>query len=459
MAKRKVHEFVRWALTQVGNGAVLGTSGEVLTVARARILKKNYKLWSLKSYLKYALRWVGKPVYDCQGLMDYWMTKFGGEKTEISSNTNFAVWCFGESSRVMACCPYEEGVALFKLYPVTNRAHHVGWLCFVKNKWQVVQAKGLKEGVVLTPFVPSEWNAWGRMKTKFEYESRALPPAVCLGDRNNPTVRLLQRLLNTLGYNLTIDGDFGPKTEAAVKKFQKEQGIPVDGIAGPQTWTVIDTRTSGAASGGNNPTTLSVGTWNIKRGFGNIGAQRDLIVSYKPDIMGIQEAIVTPSADNLQDLKTPNMPLVQFAKSINVPQGQYGIGLLSRFEGSAQEVFPLNSFGYEKRILQKAVMEISSLRVSVYNTHCDYHTGIPAGQMLQIAGIMDADANAYKILFGDFNATDYAAFGNYTMAFSGVIDNIIVSNNINVINTITGTTGLSDHTPLFAVIGIGGTSA
>ena len=35
---------------------------------------------------------------------------------------------------------------------------------------------------------------------------------------------------------LAVDGIFGPKTEAAVKAFQKKAGIAIDGIVGPVTW-------------------------------------------------------------------------------------------------------------------------------------------------------------------------------------------------------------------------------
>ena len=35
---------------------------------------------------------------------------------------------------------------------------------------------------------------------------------------------------------LTPDGDFGPKTEAAVKSWQKENGLKDDGIVGDGTW-------------------------------------------------------------------------------------------------------------------------------------------------------------------------------------------------------------------------------
>ena len=33
-----------------------------------------------------------------------------------------------------------------------------------------------------------------------------------------------------------VDGDFGPKTEAAVKAYQQDRAIHVDGIVGDQTW-------------------------------------------------------------------------------------------------------------------------------------------------------------------------------------------------------------------------------
>jgi peptidoglycan hydrolase-like protein with peptidoglycan-binding domain len=35
-----------------------------------------------------------------------------------------------------------------------------------------------------------------------------------------------------------VDGDFGPRTEAAVKAYQQDRGVHVDGIVGDQTWWV-----------------------------------------------------------------------------------------------------------------------------------------------------------------------------------------------------------------------------
>ena len=55
-------------------------------------------------------------------------------------------------------------------------------------------------------------------------------------------VKALQRMLYAMGYNIgsnPIDGDFGSKTDAAVRDYQKKNGLTVDGIVGVKTWRKI----------------------------------------------------------------------------------------------------------------------------------------------------------------------------------------------------------------------------
>ncbi len=48
-------------------------------------------------------------------------------------------------------------------------------------------------------------------------------------------VKRLQEKLNEFGYSVQVDGIFGSKTKKAVEQYQKDNGLTVDGIAGPKT--------------------------------------------------------------------------------------------------------------------------------------------------------------------------------------------------------------------------------
>ena len=52
-------------------------------------------------------------------------------------------------------------------------------------------------------------------------------------------VKILQVGLNGRGYALVGDGIFGPATDGAVRRFQSDNGLAVDGIVGPQTWGAL----------------------------------------------------------------------------------------------------------------------------------------------------------------------------------------------------------------------------
>ncbi len=51
-----------------------------------------------------------------------------------------------------------------------------------------------------------------------------------------PAVGVLQKLLNRTGFRLVPDGNFGPRTESAVKEFQRLYRLRPDGIVGEKTW-------------------------------------------------------------------------------------------------------------------------------------------------------------------------------------------------------------------------------
>lgn len=58
------------------------------------------------------------------------------------------------------------------------------------------------------------------------------------GDKGKK-VRLIQEWLCLHGFNIAIDGDFGPATEYAVREFQTKKGLQSDGIVGQKTFAQL----------------------------------------------------------------------------------------------------------------------------------------------------------------------------------------------------------------------------
>lgn len=65
------------------------------------------------------------------------------------------------------------------------------------------------------------------------------PPPTLREGSSGETVKRLQVALNANGASLNVDGDFGPATKAALKKFQADRGLVSDGICGPQSWAAL----------------------------------------------------------------------------------------------------------------------------------------------------------------------------------------------------------------------------
>ena len=64
-------------------------------------------------------------------------------------------------------------------------------------------------------------------------------PQLKAGDRDQPQNRMvhrLQGLVTALGNPITIDGIFGPNTEAAVKAQQHAFGLSQTGVVDDNTW-------------------------------------------------------------------------------------------------------------------------------------------------------------------------------------------------------------------------------
>lgn len=96
------------------------------------------------------------------------------------------------------------------------------------------------------------WNGAAYAKNKYdvkmkdEYEKLEGAPALkpssagmIRSGSKGAKVRDLQQLLLRAGYAVSVDGDFGPSTERAVKAFQMKNKMEVDGVAGPRTMEAL----------------------------------------------------------------------------------------------------------------------------------------------------------------------------------------------------------------------------
>lgn len=115
---------------------------------------------------------------------------------------------------------------------------HVG--VYVGNGY-VVEERGFNYGCVKTKLAGRKWLHWYKLPwivygENFGSVNRELGDRLLKKGMKGDDVAELQTLLTQLGFlNDKIDGDFGSKTETAVKEFQKTHDLTVDGEYGEKS--------------------------------------------------------------------------------------------------------------------------------------------------------------------------------------------------------------------------------
>ena len=98
----------------------------------------------------------------------------------------------------------------------------------------VVHAKGHDYGVVRQDIDDVTFTHWGIPSGLYDDGL----PTLRKGN-SGEYVRLMQEAIAKAGIEVDQDGKFGSNTEAAVKAFQKKNGLTADGICGPKTWVAL----------------------------------------------------------------------------------------------------------------------------------------------------------------------------------------------------------------------------
>lgn len=95
-------------------------------------------------------------------------------------------------------------------------------------------------GGYLRPEYDAELAAEKKPETKTEVKTMSVELLILKKGMKGEAVKALQVLLNLRGCNCgTVDGDFGTKTDAALRVFQLNRGLTVDGECGAKSWAAL----------------------------------------------------------------------------------------------------------------------------------------------------------------------------------------------------------------------------
>lgn len=224
---------------------------------------------------------------------------------------------------------------------------------------------------------------------------------------------------------------------------------------------------------------LIVMTYNIKNceNANSISVVASDIRAHNPSVVCVQEIDNGTKRSGKKDvLKLLAQELEMnycFYPVLNYQGGLYGIGIMSVYPlENCQMQFLETRKGDEARVLASADIKTPNKTLHIYNTHLSYEN--KEARLNQIKWISSTlKDNDSFILTGDFNIEsfeEYAAFDGMRAVntskepfetfigepesgdFFRAIDNIFVSDNIELDNIVFGQTSVSDHRPLIAQI-------
>jgi endonuclease/exonuclease/phosphatase family metal-dependent hydrolase len=134
-----------------------------------------------------------------------------------------------------------------------------------------------------------------------------------------------------------------------------------------------------------------VASFNIAAGKKpNIEAMSSALEQEEIDVVGVQEVDINTGRNNYDMLaKFKEYGYIQdthFQKAIDYSGGQYGIGLLTRYQFTEKSGGALSNEGsYEARAYVRGVFEKEGHKVAIYNTHLTHESqSLRARQMQEV---------------------------------------------------------------------------
>ena len=239
------------------------TVNQILTLAKEQVGVRESPAGSNK--VKYNTAYYGKAVsgsaYPWCCVFIWWLFDqlkandlfFGGKKTASCTT----LMDYAKKNGLFVTKDYKPGDLIFFNWDgVKSYANHIG-ICVEATSGAVICIEGntsltnqdnggnvMERKRYLTKVV-------GAYRPKYAAASKAttgrkgaenvtISVSVLKQGAKGDAVKALQILLNGYGFSCgSVDGSFGPATLAAVKAYQKANGLTVDGSVGPATWTKL----------------------------------------------------------------------------------------------------------------------------------------------------------------------------------------------------------------------------
>ena len=226
--------FVAWCQSMLGEPYWYGTCAFKCTQSLLNSKSKQYPshYGSDRTARYKADIAAGKTCADCVGAYKGYAWNNGKKKTEVPDKSANGMFDWAKKKGAewgsIGTIPDIPGIAV-------RFDGHVGY--YVGNGY-VIEWRGFNYGCVRTKLAGRKWTHWYRLPW-IDYGEGALIKDFKLGERElrkgitGGDVKEMQTRLQELGYDLGkygIDGDFGSDTQAAVMRFQTDNGMEATGV-------------------------------------------------------------------------------------------------------------------------------------------------------------------------------------------------------------------------------------
>jgi peptidoglycan hydrolase-like protein with peptidoglycan-binding domain len=236
-------------------------------------------------------------------------------------------------------------------------------------------------------------------------------------------VKMLQHYLVQAGADIEVDGFFGPITHQAVVAYQKSNGLDVDGIAGPQTWTSLK---------------MGGGTVDADETGGGAFGQADLIDQTTAKLKAISLSLRSLSNGSAQQPAEPAQTLSQLLSGPFTSAGK--VEVVGRDQSITSGQVESGEVGSAELVMAQPDEDAESISSG----------GSGQGSNIEMAALLAAAADVNQVVIG----LAVGAMGGMAPAV-GVLQNVIRNIGIDPASTL-NTTTLSELDAVLADIQVHG---